>query len=83
MNGRSAHRRKERRPQATSRPQDKIVAAAATGTHHSPASDPADFYPLVAKRAYEIHAERGFRQGYALEEWLEAEREIFDRSREQ
>ena len=55
-------------------------AAAATDTHQSPVSAPADLYPHIAKRAYEIHAERGFRQGYALDEWLEAEGEILNRS---
>lgn len=80
MNGRPARQTKKRTPQATSRPQDKVVAAAATDTHQSPVSAPADLYSLVAKRAYEIHAERGFRQGYALDEWLEAEGEILNRS---
>ena len=80
MNGRPARQRKEKAPQATSRPQDKSIAAATTGAHHSPVSDPADLYSLVEKRAYEIHAERGFRQGYALDEWLEAEGEILSRS---
>lgn len=82
MSGRPARQTKERRPQATSRPQDKMVAHVSTDTSQSPVSAPTDLYSLVAKRAYEIHAERGFRQGYALDEWLEAEREILDRSRE-
>ncbi len=30
----------------------------------------------IADRAYELYAERGYRQGYALDDWLEAEREI-------
>jgi len=30
----------------------------------------------IAKRAYEIHAERGYRQGHALDDWLDAEREV-------
>jgi len=83
MNGRPALHTKERTPQATTRPQAKIATAAATGTNQSPVSAPTDFYPHIAKRAYEIHAERGFRQGYALDEWLEAEREVLNRSRRQ
>lgn len=82
MNGRPARQTKERKPQATSRPQGTIVAAAATDPKQSPDSTPTDLYSLVVKRAYEIHTERGFRQGYALDEWLEAEREILNRSRE-
>lgn len=80
MNGRPARQTKEIRPQATFRPQAKIATAAATDTNQSPVSAPADFCSLVAKRAYEIHAERGFRHGCALDEWLEAEREILNRS---
>jgi hypothetical protein len=34
---------------------------------------------LIAKRAYEIYADRGYRHGYALENWLDAEREILSR----
>lgn len=30
----------------------------------------------IARRAYELHAERGYQEGYALDDWLEAEREI-------
>lgn len=31
---------------------------------------------LIAKRAYERHAAQGYRHGCALDDWLEAEREI-------
>ena len=31
---------------------------------------------LIAARAYELYSERGYRHGYALDDWLEAEREI-------
>lgn len=30
----------------------------------------------VAKRAFELYVARGYRPGYDLEDWLEAEREI-------
>jgi DUF2934 family protein len=30
----------------------------------------------IAQRAYELYEERGRRAGYALEDWLRAEREI-------
>lgn len=76
MNGRPARHTKERTPQATSRPQVKIVVAAATQTNQPPVSTPADVYSLAAKRTNEIHAEQGFLQGYALNDWFEAEREI-------
>ena len=35
-----------------------------------------DLQARIAQRAYELHAGRGYRQGYALEDWVEAEREI-------
>jgi hypothetical protein len=35
-----------------------------------------DLSQLIATRAYELHVERGCRDGYALDDWLEAEREI-------
>lgn len=35
-----------------------------------------DLHILIAKRAYELYSERGYRHGYALDDWLEAEREI-------
>jgi hypothetical protein len=38
---------------------------------------PCDDLPsLIAKRAYELYSERGYRDGSALEDWLDAEREI-------
>ena len=44
--------------------------------HSQPVSPCDDLQDRIAKRAYDIHAERGYRQGYALDDWLEAEREI-------
>ena len=35
---------------------------------------------LIATRAYELYSERGFRDGSALADWLEAEREILGRT---
>jgi hypothetical protein len=44
--------------------------------HCQPVSPCDDLQVRIASRAYELHAERGYRQGYALDDWLEAEREI-------
>ncbi len=33
----------------------------------------------IAERAYELHVMRGHREGHALDDWLEAEREIMSR----
>lgn len=41
-----------------------------------PVSPCDDLQMVIAKRAYELFSERGYRHGYALDDWLEAEREI-------
>ncbi len=38
-----------------------------------------DATPQIAKRAYELYERRGRREGYALQDWLQAEREIRER----
>ena len=43
--------------------------------HSQPVSPCDDLQARIVKRAYEIYAERGYRHGYALDDWLEAERE--------
>ena len=35
-----------------------------------------DLRAHIATRAYELYAQRGFRDGCAVEDWLDAEREI-------
>jgi hypothetical protein len=35
-----------------------------------------DLSSSIAQRAYELYSERGYRDGSALADWLEAEREI-------
>jgi H+-transporting ATPase len=37
---------------------------------------PADLAPQVAKRAYELYERQGRREGYAVQDWLQAEQEI-------
>lgn len=41
-----------------------------------PLSPCEDLSSSIATRAYELYSERGYRDGSALEDWLEAEREI-------
>ena len=38
-----------------------------------------DLHARTSARAYELYAERGYRDGCAQEDWLEAEREILKR----
>jgi hypothetical protein len=49
---------------------------AKTAVKSQPSPPPTDLQALIAKRAYELYAGRGYWHGYALEDWLEAEREI-------
>lgn len=35
---------------------------------------------LIARRAYERYVERGYRHGCALDDWLEAEREVMSQA---
>ena len=35
-----------------------------------------DLRPQIAKRAYELYEQRGRREGHAVQDWLQAEREI-------
>lgn len=44
--------------------------------HCQPVSPCDDLHVRIAQRAYALHAERGYREGRALDDWLEAEREI-------
>lgn len=47
------------------------------GKIHAPSLSPCeDLYVQIAKRAYDLYGERGYRHGWALDDWLEAEREI-------
>jgi len=41
-----------------------------------PVSPCDDLHIRIMQRAYELHAERGYQEGRALDDWLEAEREI-------
>ena len=44
--------------------------------HSQPVSPPDDRQARITDRAYELYIERGYRHGRALDDWLEAEREI-------
>lgn len=76
MNPRQNKKTKSRAPAHT--PPAKAKASAAELTHQPlpPSDDP---QILIAKRAYELYSERGYRHGHALDDWLDAEREILSR----
>ena len=53
--------------------------APAQKPHAPPVSPCDDLHILIATRAYELYGERGYRGGSALDDWLDAEREILSR----
>jgi len=56
--------------------EQKSAVSETEPVHCQPVSPCDDLHVRIAQRAYELHAERGFREGRALDDWLEAEREI-------
>ena len=40
------------------------------------AKEPVDMTPQIATRAYELYERRGRREGHAVQDWLQAEREV-------
>lgn len=53
-------------------PEDAVKAS----VHRQPIFPSDDVQARIANRAYEFYVERGCRQGYAVDDWLEAEREV-------
>jgi hypothetical protein len=56
----------------------KESASRPVGQQSAPPDDPRqdELYVRIAKRAYEMYLRRGNEEGHALEDWLEAEREV-------
>jgi len=58
-------------------PESKSDASASgPGVTPTSAGRPARQHEQIAKRAYELAAQRGFYPGHEVEDWLQAEREI-------
>lgn len=45
-------------------------------TRGQPPQDASTFQERIAKRAFELYEQRGQQDGHALEDWLQAEREL-------
>jgi hypothetical protein len=60
----------------TSAPRPQPTGPAAQRLHAPPLSPCDDLHVLIAQRAYELYGERGYRGESALDDWLDAEREI-------
>lgn len=72
-------------PRRTATPRADDAVAATGMTHESaPTAVAEPWVPTeeqIARRAYELYRERGGQDGYDLEDWLRAERELRQRRR--
>ena len=75
MNVQLSRRTKKTKPRAPAGTPAQAATPAITRTHQ-PLSPCDDLHILIAKRAHELYSERGYRHGSALDDWLDAEREI-------
>ena len=75
MNLEPSRQTKKTKPRAPTSTPAQPAAPTAARTHQ-PVSSCDDPHILIAKRAYELYSERGYRHGCALDDWLDAEREI-------
>ena len=64
----------------TSAPQQQPTGPSAQKPHTLPLLARDDLHVLIAKRAYALYGERGYRSGSALDDWLDAEREILSQT---
>ena len=60
----------------TPAPRQQPAELPAQKPHAMPLSPCDDLHVLIAKRAYGLYSERGYRGGSAFDDWLDAEREI-------
>jgi len=65
-----------RKASAPLQQQQKPKKPATQKFHVLPLSSYDNLSGVIAKRAYELYSERGYRDGSALDDWLDAEREI-------
>ena len=78
MKSQTAKQAEDKRPHTTKVSQQ---GAATTTSKSARGSQPSfdDLHAHIAVRAHELYVERGYREGGALEDWLDAEREILNR----
>jgi len=68
-------KRKEKSRRLSTKKQS-VAPYKAPGSSAQKVSSRDDLKILIAQRAYELYGERGYRHGNALDDWLEAEREV-------
>jgi len=75
MKSHVSHQGREKKPPVVT-PRPGTAPSSTVLSRSQPVSPCDDLHILITKRAYELYTERGYRHGYALDDWLEAEREI-------
>jgi hypothetical protein len=75
MSTQRERQKSEKSPRAVMSRDSESVARRSMGGEH-PKRMGEDIPTRIAERAYALYVERGCREGRALDDWLEAEREI-------
>lgn len=80
MNLKEALVSRERKRKSTDTESSSRIAESGPDSQTKPtlvrSHDPGDLHAKIANRAYELYEQRGFQDGQALEDWLQAEREF-------
>jgi hypothetical protein len=77
MKTQTAKQPADKKPHTPLAKQGAEAAAGQSAGQALPSFD--DLHARITARAYEMYAERGYRTGCALEDWVDAEREILSR----
>ena len=78
MKSQKAQEAGERKPRPVAVSHSSTAALSSKATRHArPSFD--DLHARIATRAYELYVQRDCREGCAVEDWLDAEREIVSR----
>jgi len=75
MKSQTSAQREGKQPYVPAASQHATVASFVQSAHQLQSSN-RDLHERISERAYELYAQRGWREGGALEDWLDAEREI-------
>jgi hypothetical protein len=78
MKPQSARQTRAKKPQEMTAGQGDAASAISKSAHRTKLSFD-DLHARITARAYELYVERGYRDGGAQEDWLDAEREILKR----
>ena len=75
MKSHTSSQREEKHPYVPGASKNATVASFVKPAHQLQPSNK-DLHERISERAYELYAQRGWREDGALEDWLDAEREI-------